>query len=64
MKALKISERVFLFFMKKAVIGSKNFLQPIKVEQKQEAAHKVQIYNCFAKQKRLRARITNFFGAN
>ena len=32
-KAQKISERLFLFFMKKAVIGPKSFQQPIKIEE-------------------------------
>ena len=38
-KALNISGHLFLFFMKKAVIG---FLQPIKKKkEKQDAFHKV-----------------------
>ena len=34
-------ERLFLFFIKKAVIGSKRSLQPIKIEEKQGAVQKV-----------------------
>ena len=41
MKALNISERLFLFFMKKAEIGCKKLLEPIKIEEKQGAVHKV-----------------------
>ena len=40
MKALKISKCVFLFFIKKAVTGSKSLLQPIKKEEKERAVHK------------------------
>ena len=41
MKALMISECLFLFFLKKAVIGSKRFLQPIKIEEKKGGVRKV-----------------------
>ena len=39
MKAPKISERLLLFFMKRAVIGPKSFLQPNKTEEIQGAVH-------------------------
>ena len=40
MKIVKIVECLFLIFMKKAVIDSKSFLQPIKIEGKQGAVQK------------------------
>ena len=55
MKALKTSRRIFLFSMKKAVIGSKSFLQPIKKllqsikrEEKKGTVHKSKITTALA----------------
>ena len=36
-----ILECLYVFFMEKASICSKRFLQPIKIEEKQGAVHKV-----------------------
>ena len=56
MKALKTSKRVFLFSMKKVLISSKSFLQPIKkllqsikMEGKKGDVHKSKITTALAR---------------